>query len=112
MACAGGSCSGSRSNRLLAAGATDYLSKPLDIPQFLRVLHELLAPPTTRQRRSRGAVPQLTAFLTSAPILASSSAVSSVSAKAVGHMLPSSRFAVALNPNVAYRSLNFEAGVK
>jgi CheY-like chemotaxis protein len=30
--------------RLLAAGATDYLSKPLDIPQFLRVLHELLAP--------------------------------------------------------------------
>jgi CheY-like chemotaxis protein len=30
--------------RLLAAGATDYLSKPLDIPQFLHVLHELLAP--------------------------------------------------------------------
>ena len=28
--------------RLLAAGASDYLSKPLDIPQFLRVLHELL----------------------------------------------------------------------
>jgi CheY-like chemotaxis protein len=29
--------------RLLAAGATDYLSKPLDILQFLGVLHELLA---------------------------------------------------------------------
>ncbi|HSO52727.1 MAG TPA: hypothetical protein VL330_08265, partial [Actinomycetes bacterium] len=28
---------------VLAAGASDYLSKPLDIPQFLRVLHELLA---------------------------------------------------------------------
>ena len=30
--------------RLLAAGASDYLTKPLDVPQFLRVLHELLAP--------------------------------------------------------------------
>jgi hypothetical protein len=55
---------------------------------------------------------QLTAFLTSAPILASSAAVNSVSAKEVGHMAPSSRFAVALKPNVAYLSLNFDAGVK
>jgi hypothetical protein len=56
--------------------------------------------------------PQLTAFFTSAPILASSAAVNSVNAKEVGHMVPSSRFASALKPNVAYRSLNFDAGVK
>jgi hypothetical protein len=56
--------------------------------------------------------PQLTAFFTSAPIVASSVAVSSFSAKAVGHMLPSSRFAAALKPNVAYLSLNLAAGVK
>jgi hypothetical protein len=37
--------------------------------------------------------PQLTAFFTSAPILASSAAVNSVRAKAVGHMAASSRFA-------------------
>jgi hypothetical protein len=51
--------------------------------------------------------PQLTAFFTSAAILASSAAVSSVSAKAVGHMAPSSRFAASLKPNVAYLVLNF-----
>jgi hypothetical protein len=51
-------------------------------------------------------------LLTSASILASSAAVSSFGAKAVGHMLPSSRFAVALKPSVAYLSLNFDAGVK
>ena len=56
--------------------------------------------------------PQLTAFFTSAPILASSAAVNSVSAKDVGHMVPSSRFASALKPKVAYLSLNFDAGVK
>jgi hypothetical protein len=55
---------------------------------------------------------QLTAFFTSALILASSVAVSSFSANEVGHMAPSSRFAVALKPNVAYLSLNFDAGVK
>src|SRR5438067_8760829 len=38
--------------------------------------------------------PQLTAFCTSAPIVASSAAVNSFSAKAVGHMAPSSRFAL------------------
>jgi hypothetical protein len=57
-------------------------------------------------------IPQLTAFLTSASILASSSAVSCLRAKEVGHMLPSSRFASALKPNVAYLSLNFDAAVK
>src|SRR4029077_20643419 len=53
--------------------------------------------------------PQLTAFFTSAPILASSAAVNSFSAKAVGHMAPSSRFASCMKPNVAYLVLNFAA---
>jgi predicted enzyme related to lactoylglutathione lyase len=56
--------------------------------------------------------PQLTACFTSAAILASTSGVNSVSAKEVGHMAPSSRFAMSLKPNVAYLSLNFDAGVK
>src|SRR4030042_6517959 len=51
--------------------------------------------------------PQLTAFFTSALILASSVAVNSFSAKEVGHRAPSSRFAVSLKPNVAYLVLNF-----
>src|ERR1700681_4727273 len=51
--------------------------------------------------------PQLTAFLTSAPILASSAEVNFFSAKEVGHMVPSSRFALSLKPNVAYLVLNF-----
>src|SRR5262249_28343842 len=51
-------------------------------------------------------VPQFAAFFTSAPILASSAAVNSFSAKAVGHMAPSSRFASSLKPNVAYLVLN------
>src|SRR6516165_8844218 len=55
---------------------------------------------------------QLTAFFTSAPILASSAAVNSVSAKAVGHRAPSSRFAWSLKPNVAYLVLNFCAAWK
>src|SRR5438093_5051757 len=50
--------------------------------------------------------PQLTAFLTSAPILSSSAAVNSFSAKATGHTVPSSRFALSLKPNVAYLALN------
>src|SRR5207247_980578 len=54
--------------------------------------------------------PQFTAFFTSAPILASSAAVSFVSAKATGQTAPSSRFAASLNPNVAYLVLNFCAG--
>src|SRR2546422_10516280 len=51
--------------------------------------------------------PQLTAFFTSAPILASSAAVNSFSAKAVGHRAPSSRFASCRKPKVAYLVLNF-----
>src|SRR5512132_3293528 len=64
---------------------------------------------------SRGSVrlsPQRTAFFTSAAIFASSAAVNSVSAKATGHMAPSSRFALSLKPKVAYRSLNLCAGRK
>src|SRR2546425_4329344 len=57
-------------------------------------------------------VPQLTAFVTSALILASSVAVNSFSAKATGHRAPSSSFAVSLKPNVAYLVLNFCAGWK
>src|SRR3984893_11095613 len=56
---------------------------------------------------SEGHPPQLTAFYTSAPIRASSAAVNSFSAKAVGHMAPSSRFASCMKPNVAYLVLNF-----
>jgi hypothetical protein len=56
--------------------------------------------------------PQFTACFTSAAILSSSAAVNSVSAKEVGHMAPSSRFAMSLKPNVAYRELNLEAAVK
>src|SRR5947207_709870 len=50
---------------------------------------------------------QLTAFFTRAPILASAAAVNSFSAKATGHTVPSSRFALSLKPNVAYLVLNF-----
>src|ERR671935_1953936 len=50
--------------------------------------------------------PQLTAFFTSAAIFASSAAVNFVSAKAVGHMAPLSRFAWSLKPSVAYLVLN------
>ena len=42
-------------------------------------------------------------------MLASSEAVSSLSAKEVGHMAPSSRFALSLKPKVAYLDLNFAA---
>jgi hypothetical protein len=50
--------------------------------------------------------PQLTALFTSAPILALPAAVNSFRAKADGHMVPSSRFALSLKPNVAYLALN------
>src|SRR5687768_10653209 len=53
--------------------------------------------------------PQLAAFFTSAAILASSAAVNSFSAKEVGHMAPSSRFASSLKPSVAYLDLNLSA---
>src|SRR5215472_4338867 len=51
--------------------------------------------------------PQLTAFFTSATILASLAAVNFVRAKAVGHIVPSSRCASSLKPSVAYLVLNF-----
>src|ERR1700722_13829779 len=56
--------------------------------------------------------PQLTACFTNSAIRASSVAVSSVSAKEVGHMAPSSRFALSLKPSVAYLALNLTAGWK
>ena len=63
--------------------------------------------------RVRGAaVAQPAAFFTSSPILFSSAAVNVVSAKAVGHMVPSSRFAASLKPSVAYLALNFFASWK
>ena len=55
---------------------------------------------------------QLTAFFMSALIFASSVAVRSLSANSTGHMAPSSRLALSLNPNVAYLVLNFSAGLK
>src|SRR5207237_6492657 len=57
--------------------------------------------------RWRPVATHLIAFFTSAPILASSAAVSPFSAKAVGHIWPSSRFASSLKPRVAYLVLNF-----
>src|SRR5437899_8070378 len=62
---------------------------------------------TVSHRRAEALSPQLTAFFTSVPILASSAAVNSLSAKAVGHRAPSSRFASCMKPNVAYLVLNF-----
>jgi hypothetical protein len=49
--------------------------------------------------------PQRTAFLTSAAIFFSSAGVNSSSAKEVGHILPSSRFAASWKPNVEYLDL-------
>jgi hypothetical protein len=49
--------------------------------------------------------PRLTALFTSAPILASSATTSSLSAKQIGQIAPSSRFAESLKPNVMYLSL-------
>src|SRR5919106_400036 len=67
-------------------------------------------------RSPRGARAQglghLTAFFTSARIFASSAAVNFFSANEVGHMPPSSRFALSLKPNVAYLELNLDAAVK
>ena len=50
---------------------------------------------------------QLTAFFTSATILASSAALKSLTANSTGHTLPSSSFAASLKPSVAYLVLNF-----
>lgn len=56
-----------------------------------------------------GTYPQLTAFFTSAAIFVSSAGVNFVTAKATGHMVPSSRFASCWKPNVAYLVLNLAA---
>src|SRR5690606_11001523 len=53
-----------------------------------------------------------TARFTSSAILASSSGPNPFTAKAVGHMLPSSRCAESLKPNVAYRVPNLSAAWK
>ena len=45
--------------------------------------------------------------LDEAAIFFSSAGVSSLSANEVGHMTPLSRFALSLNPSVAYLDLNF-----
>jgi hypothetical protein len=62
--------------------------------------------PTPDARPERRQPPQLSALCTSALIVASSAALSSFSAKALGHMAPSSRFALSLKPSVAYLVLN------
>src|SRR4030081_2036199 len=54
----------------------------------LRLCLELIGAPSNRA--PRGGSPYLTTLFTSTPILASSSAVSLVKAKAFGHMVPSS----------------------
>jgi hypothetical protein len=61
----------------------------------------------SESKNARDAMRQLAAFFTSAAILASTAVVNSVKAKAVGHMAPSSSFAVSWKPNVAYLDLNF-----
>ena len=78
-----------------AGTATKSRGIPLPMPNGLRLSGEFS--------------PQLTAFFTSARILASSVAVNVFSAKGVCHMAPSSRFAWSLKPSVAYLDLNFSA---
>ena len=68
-------------------------------------------PVRTARRRGqrRASCPQFAAFITSAAIRASSAAVNVVRAYEVGHMVPSSRFALPPNPSVAYLALNLYA---
>src|SRR6187549_1459491 len=54
-----------------------------------------------------GSFRHFVAVLTSSRMTTSSAAVNFASAKAVGHMAPSSRFASSLKPSVAYLVLNF-----
>src|SRR6266567_3465621 len=65
-----------------------------------------------RRAVGRALSPQLAAFLTSLPIVFSTSAVNFFRAKDVGQMSPSSRFAAGTKPNVAYLDLNFCAAWK
>ena len=59
-----------------------------------------------------GTVLSCTAFFTSSTIRFSAAGVSSVTAKATGKSSPSSTFASGWNPNVEYRTLNFDLGWK
>jgi hypothetical protein len=63
------------------------------------MLSALIAPAKRAQNYFRQGE-RLPAFFTVAPIRVSSAAVNSFSAKAVGHMAPSSRFASSVKPNV------------
>src|SRR2546427_5060013 len=107
----GGAQRGLRGNRRRTVGGVlrSGLPRPItadDLPD--RRSPGPRRPPRRREsQRESAAYHQLTAFITSAPILASSVAVNSFSAKATGHMAPSSRFAASLKPNVAYLVLNF-----
>src|SRR3989304_7394253 len=78
-----------------ALAASSYSARRMEIVGFVGATEDPRA-------GLRGELsPQLTAFFTSALILASSVAVSSFSAKATGPTAPSSRFAVSLKPNDA-----------
>src|SRR3989454_3457795 len=103
----GGARRGLRGNRRRTVGGVlrSGLARPItgdDLPD-----RRSPGPRRPRAGASAEISPQLTAFITSAPILASSVAVNSFSAKATGHIAPSSRFALSLKPNVAYLVLNF-----
>jgi hypothetical protein len=95
-------------------------AKSYSDPSILSLIpHEVfgaIRPPAVQDRAAKASASaetrggrrlQPTACRTSALILASTTAVNSVSAKAVGHMAPRSRFAASLKPSVAYRALNF-----
>src|SRR3990170_887923 len=84
-----------------ALAASSYSARRMEVVGFVGATEDPRAGP------SGEVSPHLTAFFTSAPIFASSAAVNSFSAKEVGHMAPSSRFASSLKPNVAYLDLNF-----
>src|SRR5512133_2245760 len=72
-----------------------------------------IALPSSSRARSGGegglVYLQLTACLTSFAILISSAFFNSLTANATGHVEPSSRLALSLKANIAYRSLNFAA---
>src|SRR6266540_6189887 len=92
-----------------------YLSKcPMKLANYSQKLRNASSRPTILLRAGPSGElgPYLAAFFTSAAILASSAAVNPFSAKPVGHMEPSSRFALSLKPNVAYLVLNFAAAWK
>src|SRR5437667_12327059 len=100
------------------SGAGEAAARSIECPAEREVTDTASCEPQREEMKVRGWIPprarasgeispQRTAFFTSAPILASSVAVSSFSAKATGHMASSSRFALSLKPNVAYLVLNF-----